>query len=106
MTLLIQRAIGAVAHEFGVDVEDLLSHRRGAALTYRQIGYYLARHTTRATYPQIGRAFGNRDHTTIMYGVARAEQRMRADPDLMVRVLMLKRRLRREAELEREILAA
>ncbi len=102
----IQRALTAVAQEFGIDVEDLLSQRRGPAVTYRLIGYYLARHTTRASYPQIGRAFGGRDHSTIMHGVARAEAKLREDPDLGARVMLLKRRLRREAELERATWAA
>ena len=41
---------------------------------------YLSRELTDATLPAIGRAFGGRDHATVLYAVRRAGERLAADP--------------------------
>jgi chromosomal replication initiator protein len=41
---------------------------------------YLARELTDATLPAIGRAFGGRDHATVLYAVRRARERISTDP--------------------------
>ena len=40
---------------------------------------YLSRELTDATLPAIGRAFGNRNHTTVMHACKRTAERMAAD---------------------------
>ena len=42
---------------------------------------YLARELTDATLPTIGRAFGNRNHTTVMHACRRTAERMASDPE-------------------------
>lgn len=65
---------------FGVLPIEVESSRRQGALVYpRQIAFYLARTYTPYSYPQIGRRFGDRDHTTIMHGVRRIQERMKSD---------------------------
>lgn len=60
----------AVAAHFNVSVRDLISQRRTAdVILPRQIGIYLAREMTLLSCPQIGRQFGNRDHTTILHAI-------------------------------------
>ena len=53
---------------FGVSMDVLLSSTRTqpAALA-RQVAMYLSRELTGATLPTIGRAFGNRNHTTVLH---------------------------------------
>lgn len=70
----------AVCAGFGVTRLDLLSRRngQGAALS-RQVGMWLSRHATPASLPQIGREFGNRDHTTVAYALRRIDALMAAD---------------------------
>ncbi len=46
----------------------------------RQIGMYLARAETNCSYPQIGRAFGGRDHTTVLYAYRKIKALVAADP--------------------------
>jgi chromosomal replication initiator protein len=41
---------------------------------------YLARELTDATLPAIGRAFGGRNHTTVLHACKRTAERMAADP--------------------------
>ena len=42
---------------------------------------YLARELTGQTLPAIGRAFGGRNHTTVLHACRRTAERMAADPD-------------------------
>ena len=58
-----------VAKHYGITKADLESAvRRHAIARPRQIAMYLCRKLTSCSYPQIGHAFGKRDHTTIIYG--------------------------------------
>ncbi|MCG8625680.1 MAG: chromosomal replication initiator protein DnaA, partial [Proteobacteria bacterium] len=59
-----------VARHYSVKPDELLSRRRTQDIVRpRQVAMYLAKNLTRCSYPEIGRHFGNRDHTTIMHGV-------------------------------------
>jgi len=65
----LQEIIKAVAHFYGLSVEDLKSPRRSKAVALpRQVAMYLAREETDASLVEIGRALGSRDHSTILYG--------------------------------------
>lgn len=79
---------------FGVSLEDLLSPRRAAHLARaRQVAMYLAREHTDATLPAIGRAFGNRNHTTVLHACRRTAERMASDPEAYATVDRLSRAL-------------
>lgn len=70
----------AVCRYFSIFPNEVESSRRQGALVYpRQIAFWLARNLTPYSYPQIGRRFGNRDHTTIMHGCRRIEAKMKTD---------------------------
>ena len=59
-----------VCEEFGVTLMELLSARRAKHLARpRQIGMWLAKHTTLYSFPAIGMYFGKRDHTTVMHAI-------------------------------------
>jgi chromosomal replication initiator protein len=58
----------AVAAWFHIKIADLKSRRRSKTLVHpRQIAMYLCRELTDASFPEIGRLFGGKDHTTIMH---------------------------------------
>jgi chromosomal replication initiator protein len=60
----------------------MISHSRAASLNWpRQIAMYLTRELTDATLPAIGRAFGGRNHTTVLHACRRTAQRIAADPE-------------------------
>ena len=70
----IQRRI---CEAFGLSMEELLSTRRAAPVTWpRQVAMYLARELTDQTLPAIGRAFGGRNHTTVMHACKRTAERI------------------------------
>jgi chromosomal replication initiator protein len=71
-----------ICEAFGVSMEDLLSTSRAAPVTWpRQIAMYLARELTDQTLPAIGRAFGGRNHTTVMHACRRTAERIATDRD-------------------------
>ncbi len=76
-----------VAAAFGISRDELISPSRAATpLRARQIAILLTRELTDLSLPQIGRLFGNRDHSTILNALRRAEASVAADPDLSARV--------------------
>ena len=69
-----------ICEAFGVSMEDLLSTSRAAPVTWpRQVAMYLARELTDQTLPAIGRAFGGRNHTTVMHACRRTVERIATD---------------------------
>ncbi len=67
---------------FGVSMDDLLSTSRAAPVTWpRQVAMYLARELTDQTLPAIGKAFGGRNHTTVMHACRRTAERMASDQE-------------------------
>lgn len=71
-----------VTEHFGVKLSDLQSKRRTASVTYpRQLAMYLARKVTRHSLEEIGRFFGGRDHSTVLYALERIEARISEDGD-------------------------
>jgi chromosomal replication initiator protein len=79
---------------FGITMDDLLSSSRAQPVAFaRQVAMYLARELTDATLPAIGRAFGNRNHTTVMHACKRTAERMAADREAYEAVHKLTREL-------------
>jgi chromosomal replication initiator protein len=75
----IQESVCAM---FGITLEALTSSNRSAAVAWpRQVAMYLARELTDQTLPAIGRAFGNRNHTTVLHAYKRTAERMATDRD-------------------------
>jgi chromosomal replication initiator protein len=69
-----------VGNHFGVSSEELLSASRSPRIAWpRQLAMYLARELTDESLPAIGRHFGGRDHTTVMYACRRASTRIDGD---------------------------
>lgn len=57
-----------VAKFFNIKVDDLLSQNRSKNVSYpRQIAMYLCRSVINMTFPQIGKDFGGKDHTTVLH---------------------------------------
>jgi len=86
------------AEAFGISVEALLSSSRSGAVAWpRQVAMYLTRELTDQTLPAIGRAFGGRNHTTVLHAYRRTAERMAGDPEAYEAVRRLTETLRRPA---------
>jgi len=82
------------ADAFGVSMEQLLSSSRAAPVAWpRQVAMYLARELTDQTLPAIGRAFGGRNHTTVMHACRRTAERIAEDPEAFETVRKLTEQL-------------
>lgn len=84
----------ATSERLGVSPEALRSPDRTARVAWaRQVAMYLARELTDETLPSIGRAFGGRNHTTVLHACRRATERMAADTEAFELVQGLTARL-------------
>lgn len=84
-----------VADHFSLKQADLLSERRTRAVARpRQIAMWLCKQHTTRSYPDIGRRFGGRDHTTVLHGVRKIEELMGLDDQIARDVETLTRKLR------------
>ncbi len=83
-----------VSEHFGVKVSDLRSDRKFKQIAVpRQIAMYIMRELTRCSFPDIGRRFGDRDHTTVMYAVKKIEKKLSEDVSLRNTVDALRKKL-------------
>jgi chromosomal replication initiator protein len=87
----VQRVVG---HHFRVTHSELVGkerHRRIALA--RHVAMYLCKHALRCSFPEIGRAFGGRDHTTVMSGVRRIEDLRQSDAEVRAHLEALRKKL-------------
>jgi chromosomal replication initiator protein len=83
-----------VAEHYNIRLTDMSSARRARAVARpRQVAMYLAKQLTSRSLPEIGRKFGNRDHTTVMHAVSRISELMERDGAFADDVELLKRML-------------
>jgi chromosomal replication initiator protein len=93
--LTCDEIITRVAAYCGHSRDDLLGSSRRQPLTrHRQIAMYLCREYTDLSLPKIGRAFGNRDHTTVLHAVEKIKGLMQSDADVYKDVTSLSHDLR------------
>lgn len=68
--MTIRRIQDAVADYFGLEHMDMVSSRRAREVARpRQIAMFLSKSLTPHSLPAIGRRFGGRDHTTVIYAI-------------------------------------
>jgi chromosomal replication initiator protein len=83
-----------VAEHYSIRLTDMSSARRARAVARpRQVAMYLAKQLTSRSLPEIGRKFGNRDHTTVMHAVSRVSELMERDGTFAEDVELLRRLL-------------
>src|SRR5215208_3983423 len=79
--------IELIQHEicryFGISKSDLVGSSRSKVFAYpRQIAMYLSRELTDQSLPKIGRAFGGRDHSTVMHATNKISNLINSDRDV------------------------
>ncbi len=83
-----------VAEHYHMRLSDMSSARRARAVARpRQVAMYLAKQLTVRSLPEIGKKFGNRDHTTVMHAVSRITELMAADAAFAEDVDLLRKML-------------
>lgn len=76
-------ALSMIDNRPAIDLMELLGPRRSRVVSWpRHVCIYICREICNVSYPVLGRAFGKRDHTTIMHALRVAPERMVQRPDL------------------------
>ncbi len=83
MVVTIEEIQRVVSERFQVKVTELKSKRRTKSLVYpRQVGMYLSRELTNLSFPEIGKHFGGKDHSTVIHACKQIEQKKESDFNL------------------------
>ncbi|MEP6947413.1 MAG: chromosomal replication initiator protein DnaA [Acidobacteriota bacterium] len=78
--LTMDRIARTVANEFRMSVDELKSKNNSRAVSGpRQIAMYLCKKLTRHSFPEIGREFGGKHHTTVMHSVDKVATQVSVD---------------------------
>jgi chromosomal replication initiator protein len=91
----LHEIIAAVARHFGLAQKLIKSQsRRQSIVTARAVAIYLSRELAGASYEQIGRALGGRDHTTIIHNYRKIERERTQDSAVQEAIDVLIRTIR------------
>jgi chromosomal replication initiator protein len=87
----IQRA---VCQHFHLRTSDLTSKDRHKTIAFaRHVAMYLCKQRLKCSFPELGRAFGGRDHTTVMSAVRKIETQREDDPQVRAHIEAIERKL-------------
>ena len=90
----VHSILEATAELFDFSLDQIIGgSRRRPLVEARQIAMYVTRNMTDLSYPEIGRNFGNRDHTTVIHAVRKIEQHMTERKEIFDRVQNLQKRV-------------
>ena len=84
-----------VAAHYGIKVSDLKSKSNSRPIAYpRQVAMYICKDLTDLSYPEIGKLFNNKHHSTVMYSVEKIDQLIQDDQQVARTVEMLTKQFR------------
>jgi len=90
-TISIESIQKKVSSYYNLLLSDMSSSRRSINIARpRQIAMFLCKELTSYSYPEIGRAFGGKDHTTVIHAVKKIESMLEIDPKLKKQFFELK----------------
>ncbi|MGI9168404.1 MAG: chromosomal replication initiator protein DnaA, partial [Pyrinomonadaceae bacterium] len=94
--ITLQRIQKVVAAHFRISVDELLSKSNARQVSLpRQIAMYISKRLTKHSYPEIGRAFGGKHHTTVMHSFAKIESLQSRDSSIQKLVSDLSQNLQK-----------
>ncbi len=83
----ITNIIKTVAAYYDIKVSDIKSKRRTRDISVpRQIAMYLCREHTKSSLPEIGRQFGGKDHTTVIFSYKKVSNLIKENNDLKISI--------------------
>ena len=87
-----------VAAQYGLSGATLASKGRSREISLaRQVAMYLIKEVLEVPLARIGKAFGGRDHSTVLYSVRQVKRRMDAEHGSRQRLEAMEQKLRRSA---------
>lgn len=89
---MIQKSVGQF---FGVTITDLQAKKRNKNIVLaRQVAMYLSRNLAKMSYPEIGNAFGGKDHTTVLHSCNKIKTVIETDDNLKMAIMKLTTQLK------------
>ncbi len=80
--VLPSEILKAVASHYGLRVSDMKAKSNSKPIAFpRQVAMYLCRKVTNLSYPEIGRLFNDKHHSTVMHSVEKIERKAEDDSD-------------------------
>jgi hypothetical protein len=90
----VKHVIRLVCKYYNISRTDILSARRSQGIVRpRQVAFYLCKELTGRSMPEIGRKFGDKDHTTVLHGIRKVGELMARDSEFASEVAFLKNKL-------------
>jgi len=84
-----------VSQFFGINLTDLRAKKRNKNIVLaRQVAMYLSRKLANMSFPEIGNAFGGKDHTTVLHSCKKIELDIENNEDLKIAILKLSTQLK------------
>ena len=81
-----------VSSYYNLEISDMSSSRRSINIARpRQIAMFLCKSLTSFSYPEIGKAFGGKDHTTVLHAVKKIDSLISVDEKLKKQISHLKK---------------
>ncbi len=94
--ITIQQIQKAASAAYKITVEQLVSKNNSRQFAFpRQIAMYLCKKLTKHSYPEIGRAFGGKHHTTVIHSFEKIQSLLSADAGLQRVIIDLTESLQR-----------
>ncbi len=94
----IQKIVKEVSKFFSIPINDILSAKRNKFISHaRQIAMFLARELTSSSLPQIGKAIGDRDHTTVIYAVSKISKLLPKDKNVYMQIQEITNKIKKPA---------
>jgi len=90
----VEKIIQIVADHFQVDAQELIGKRRYRAIAHpRSVAMYLCRKHVQASYPQLGKDFGGKDHSTVLSACRKIKNAIPDNAQLNSDIQTLERRI-------------
>ncbi|HUP65450.1 MAG TPA: chromosomal replication initiator protein DnaA [Thermoanaerobaculia bacterium] len=84
-----------VATHYGIKVSDMKTKSNARPIAYpRQVAMYLCKHLTDLSYPEIGKLFNNKHHSTVIYSVEKIDRLKNEDPAVENTIATLSKQFR------------
>ncbi len=94
----IQKIVKEVSRFFSIPINDILSAKRNKFISHaRQLAMFLARELTSSSLPQIGKAIGDRDHTTVIYAVSKISKLISKDKNVYMQIQEITNKIKKSS---------
>lgn len=90
-----QKIIKEVSKYFSIPINTLIGGKRSQYIAHaRQVGMYICRDLTSDSLPTIGKAFGNRDHATVIYAITKINELISRDREVYKQIQEITNRVK------------